>query len=149
MDKILLLSYMVLLVGCKTNVKNETEAPELTYKHCLSKEEKAGVLRSILEHKKFQYHLHPKAPGRLPIRLLKSEFISEDLDIVVNEKRVIYDNHFDEKSNVVTIRIDSLDCDLKKIHFFLYYHVEGLVIIGSSQLIDEKWIIKIIRSGEM
>ncbi len=147
MNKLKLILFLF-LISCKTNVE-KTEIHELVYQDCFSKEERSGAISSILKHKKFQFFLHPEVRGRLPVRLLKSEFISADMDMTINGKRVILESNLDEESSTVSIRIDSLDCDLKKFNFYLYYPIEGAVIIGTSQLIDEKWIIKIITSGEM
>lgn len=149
----LLFSLIVLLfICCKNQKSQEIEIQELpnSESSCITKVDKEQALESILKTEYFVMHLHPELDERLPITLLKNDFITGDLSISWNQYKVLFaDSLILPRGKVIELKIDSLDCEEMKFFYQLYYPIEGSLIKGSTVKQDSIWISRVYRSVEL
>ncbi|MGI9545604.1 MAG: hypothetical protein ACR2MM_00085 [Flavobacteriaceae bacterium] len=137
----------LILSGCKDLGKTEKPIDDLNAAQknelCLSKEEREGLIKAILNTPDFQMFLHPDAEGRLPIRLVKNEFVTPDLNILSNDQRVIFeDSLFIPNGSVHRLRIVKKNCENKKFSYSIFYPIEGAFLFGDIMKSDTLWLIE-------
>ncbi|MHA7832518.1 MAG: hypothetical protein ACX93O_15590 [Flagellimonas sp.] len=134
------------LLGCN-NLKKKEKAKEIDIIEskddlCLSKNEKEKMLETILRSPDFQLFLHPEVEGRLPIRLQKNEFVTENLKLKSNGLRVVFEDSLDlPYGNVHRLRIVDKDCKNQKFEYSIFYPIEGAIITGTAIKSDTIWLI--------
>jgi hypothetical protein len=142
------------MVGCKDSVKkNFSEEKILEVKNnksCFSKTEREKVLKSVLSSKSFQKFLHPEAINRLPIRIIKNDFITSDLRLESNGYNVILvdsSNLGDDLAH--RIKFYKIDCNEKKLNYSVFYPIEAASISGEVYKSNSLWLNSVTSVGEI
>ncbi len=135
----------VTILGCKRSV-SKLESPKDTYDFnpvetkCLDKNDKEKLLESIFETEEFQMFLHPEIKERLPIRLVKNEFITSDLVIFSNGQKVqLVDSLILPIGTQHRVKLIKKDCNRGIVEYSIFYPIEGVVISGSAQKKGDSW----------
>lgn len=147
--------FMVSVFSCKKNKpsvinhKTQTNQPSLV-QECLSNKDKANIIEAILTTSDFQMFLHPNLKGRLPIKLVKNQFVSSDLKIVSNGVQVQFvDSLTHPEGGEHQITIEDIDCSGFKILYSVYYPIEGVIISGKILKKGDSWIAVETTWGEI
>ncbi|TKD65911.1 hypothetical protein [Flavobacterium sp. ASW18X] len=134
------------LLCCKRNTSNFSDsilqpAPLDIVKKCFTKQDKENILESIMGTEEFQMFLHPEIDGRLPILLVKSEFISTDLELFSNGQKVEYVDSLNlPNGRQHRIKLLEMDCEKNIIKYSIFYPIEGAIISGSVKKKENIWV---------
>lgn len=137
---------MTVLMGCNY-LKNQGKSSDvMTLEHktdpCPSKNEKEKMLETILGTPDFQMFLHPEVDGRLPVRLLINEFVTEDLELKSNGLPVLFEESLSiSHVSVHRLRIIEADCKNQIFSYSIFYPIEGAIITGTAKKNDTTWLI--------
>ncbi|MEZ4968912.1 MAG: hypothetical protein R2814_04485 [Flavobacteriaceae bacterium] len=117
---------------------------------CLDKKDKEKIIETIMSTPDFQMFLHPNVEGRLPVQLVKNEFVTSDLNIFSNGFQVQFvDSLTLPEGKEHQITLGNIDCFGSKISYFIYYPIEGVIISGKILKKDSSWIAIETTWGEM
>lgn len=151
--RINILILLILVIGCRNASKNSHEQTSGTLKiqenNCLTVIDRQLILKSILSTEDFQMFLHPNTEGRLPINLVKNEFVTPNLDITSNGRKVVFCDSLtlpDGREHRITIR--QLDCKSKSLSYSVFYPVEGVIISGIVNKVNDSWVASETTWGE-
>lgn len=144
----LFLSFLLAL-GCKDAIqKNDKASDSISMSQfCLDKMDKSKAITSILATEEFQKYLHPKAEGRLPVQLLQSRLITEDLKLYSNGLLVQVVDSMTEL--VHRIRIDTSRCKDRILEFSIYYPIESSALQGFTKKEHGDWKATVTGEGEV
>lgn len=137
------------LLSCGDSGKKEDTNPlqKSTSQPCLDIQEKTEALESILATEDFQIFLHPEIADRLPVRIMKTDFITNDLKIISNGQPV---EVVDSATELVhRIRIDTSGCEEKLLRFSIFYPVESAHIAGFAKKEENAWGAVVTGVGEI
>lgn len=146
---IFLFLFFLLAISCRdANPKNDKATDSIsTSQVCLDKIDKSEAITSILDTEEFQKYLHPEAEGRLPVRLLQSRFITEDLKLYSNGHSV---RVVDSMAELVhRIRIDTSRCRDMILGFSIYYPIESASVQGFTKKEQGNWKVTVTGEGEV
>ncbi|MFC4220016.1 hypothetical protein [Flagellimonas marina] len=148
MSKKVTFSIMILAILCNCKEKREeVDKIEVQQKsniteNCLSKNEKEKMLEKILKTYDFQLFLDPEVDGRLPVRLQKNDFVTEDLELESNGFPVVFEDSLDlPYGNIHRLRIIDRDCENQKFGYSIFYPIEGAIMTGTVSKSDTTWLI--------
>ena len=150
---VIILSLLFIAIGCKTEKKTESirqeGQEEVTVNPCFKKSEKELAIASILKTEEFQTFLHPEVEGRLPIHLVKNDFITADLKITSNGQEIQYRESLDlPEGKVHRIKITNIDCENREFSYSVFYPIEGAIIQGDVSKINSEWVASVTHVGE-
>lgn len=148
------LAIVLVFAMCKqpTNSKQKIvlEAEMPVQKDCFDKSTKETILTAILRTETFQEFLHPELEERLPVRLVKSDFITDDLQILSNAQKVGFRDSLGlPKASVHRITIKNVDCENKTLEYSIFYPIEGVIIGGYVEKKNGEWTANVSHVGEM
>ncbi|MFC4220014.1 hypothetical protein ACFOWS_07710 [Flagellimonas marina] len=116
----------------------------------MDKKDKEKIIEAIMATPDFQMFLHPNIEGRLPVQLVKNEFITSDLNIFSNGFQVQFvDSLTLPEGKEHQITLGKIDCTGSKISYSIYYPIEGVIISGKILKKDGSWIAIETTWGEM
>jgi hypothetical protein len=129
--------------SCKDKLNARLEVSTLAPSNCFSKSEKEKIITTILETPDFQMFLHPTVKGRIPVQLVKNEFVTPDLEIESNGYKVVFkDSLILPEGTVHWIRFSDEDCSNKKVSYSIFYPVEGAILNGTVVKLDTLWLVE-------
>ncbi|MDO6602288.1 hypothetical protein [Arenibacter palladensis] len=128
-------------ISCREKIKVEIKENNLEANQCFTKGEREEIIKTIIETSDFQMFLHPNVKGRLPVQLVKNEFVTSDLKIKSNGYQVIFrDSLILPEGTIHRIRMEEEDCKSKKVTYSVFYPVEGAILTGTIVKSDTKWM---------
>jgi hypothetical protein len=135
---------LINLFGCKekknTKVIEKNNVVNIDNSNCFTVKEREKILEAIIETPDFQMFLHPEVEGRLPVQLVKNEFVTTDLFMKNNGYKVQFrDSLILPDGMMHRIRVTNIDCEEKRLQYSVFYPVEGAVITGSIYKLDSIW----------
>ncbi|MBD1259903.1 hypothetical protein HZY62_04835 [Maribacter polysiphoniae] len=132
-----------LFIGCKEKTKVRPEENIGGSAICFTKSEKEKIITTIFGTPDFQMFLHPNVEGRLPIQLVKNEFITPDLRIESNGYAIVFkDSLVLPEGTIHEIRIIDQDCEKKRVSYSIFYPIEGAVLTGTIIKSDTLWLVQ-------
>ena len=129
----------LILLNCKDLKPSPNEV-------CFSKSEKEDLIEAILKNKTVKNYLHLEIEDRNPIKLKANEIITEELDIKINNHKVIITNNTDI-NHLVLLKFREIFCDQKKANFSIFFKIEGANIMGEVQK-NENWEVVVKKEVE-
>jgi hypothetical protein len=132
---------LFIFFNCKEKKKVDYQENKTSEDVCFTDREKEGIIKTILETPDFQMFLHPDAKGRLPIQLVKNEFVTPNLEITANGLPVVFrDSLILPEGAIHRIRIIHQDCQKKEVAYSVFYPIEGAVLTGIISDSNSIWI---------
>lgn len=130
-----------LIIACKNEKKIVIDEIKHKTDVCFTKKEKEEIIHTILQNADFQMFLHPHVEGRLPIKLVKNEFVTPNLEIESNGYQVVFkDSLILPDGAIHRIRIVEKDCKKKRVSYSIFYPIEGAVLTGNVFKSDSLWL---------
>ncbi len=149
--KPILLLLTILILGCKDNVETNLSSQDsgVLIQECFSKLDKENALQAIFENQDFQTFLHPEIEDRLPLKIVKTQFITKDLGIYIKDNKSLITDSTDVSEATVRLKIENKNCQSKKIAYVLFYPIEGAFVKGEVIKNDKIWVVNVESSGEI
>lgn len=102
--------------------------------------DKTEIIQTVLDHPEMEEFLHMELENRIPLYILKNEYISEKLNLTKGKhKVVIVEDTTGTKGNY--IKMTDLTVKDRKAEFSLYYKIENMEMSGRLQKEDGKWTV--------
>lgn len=141
-----------LILGCSDKVerkqKNQNNLTYLPDKvECITKEDKETIIQNILKTKDIQGYLIPLSKKKLDVQILQNEFITSNLGIHINGKKVILIDSTKISERTFRLKFPRIDCDAKMLNFAVWYEFEHADITGKAIGKEGKWVIEVLGHG--
>ncbi len=115
------------------------------------KQKDVGTLvQGILDLPKLQWIYHPEAKERIPVKVLASGFITEELKLTKFGKPVLILTKEEIESKKITdyVSFKRVEFEGDTVTFHLTYDIEGAFADGKLIWTKDKWVVKNYRVGE-
>ena len=140
--------FILIALGCKE--RPEQNKGVLQSKTTTQSSDFEEAIQLILDVPEFQMWLHGEAPERVPLKLVRNEFVKGEYELEKFGERVrIVDSATIKKEQIPdAIRIKRLNSAKDTVQFSLYHPIEGAVMQGRLYKRNKQWQIIVDRIGE-
>ncbi|MBQ4913522.1 hypothetical protein J8L85_03680 [Maribacter sp. MMG018] len=151
----IIIFFMSIIFGCKENTAQKINTKtrpvqQPMVQDCMDKKDREKIIEAIVSTPDFQMFLHPKIEGRLPVKLVKNEFVTSDLIIYSNGLKVQFVDSLElPEGSQHRITIGDIDCSGSKISYSVYYPIEGAIISGKVYKNHKEWVATETTWGEI
>ncbi|MEZ4968913.1 MAG: hypothetical protein R2814_04490 [Flavobacteriaceae bacterium] len=144
--------FLIVFLSCKgkrDENRSKTEinvGPSTSVINCWNNQERQDIIEEILSTKDLQTYVKLFIREKLPIQIIKNEFILEDLKIFTNNQEVEIIRKNSNSDLAFELTFQEIKCPTK-LQFAVWLDCEHASIKGFVLKKDEKWITEITSHG--
>ncbi|MHA7832516.1 MAG: hypothetical protein ACX93O_15580 [Flagellimonas sp.] len=152
LGKILLFILLVSNWNCsEKSKKKEKHISVSTHKKvdnvCIKNKEKEIIIGKILSSDDLQIYLTPLVKDSLEIQLLKNDFLTDSLNIVVGGQKVVLLDSTNLTKGSFKLIFPEMDCKKGQLSFAIWYEFEHADITGKVFKENNVWQVEITGHG--